>query len=89
MDQDLIVRIGVGVVAFVFADLLFVEIRRAVREAKRAVRRVSAYGDLPIFSLLASADRDVERMLTALAQLPPLVERAEAALAAIRRPFRR
>ncbi len=89
MDQEIVVRIGVAVVAFVLADLLFVEIRRAVREAKRAMRRVSAYGELPIFSLIGSAERDVERMVTALAEIPPLLERAEAALVAIRRPFRR
>ena len=76
--------IGVAIVALVFLDLLFVEVRRIVIEARRIQRRLAAYGDLPIFSLAASAEFDVERMTASLDAVEPLMERGRAAIATIR-----
>lgn len=89
MDGSTIVWVGSAVVALVFFDVLFVEVRRALRETKRILRRVSSYGELPIFSLIASTERDVTRLTTTLEAIPELLLRAEAAIAAIRAPFTR
>jgi hypothetical protein len=87
MDRPGIIWIAVAVAAIVFLDLLFVEVRRAVREAKRIVSRVRAYTELPLFSLIAASEYDVERLTTALETLPELIERARRALVVIRSPF--
>ncbi|MGA2393565.1 MAG: hypothetical protein ABSH03_09475 [Candidatus Lustribacter sp.] len=85
MDRPDLVWIGAIVVALVFFDLLFVELRRILREGKRIASRLAAYADLPVFAQLAASDRDIERILTALDALPPLFARAQAALAVL--PF--
>lgn len=79
------VWIGAIVVALVFLDLLFVELRRIFREAKRIVTRLEAYGDLPIFAALATAERDAERIAAAFEALGPLQERWQLALGELRR----
>jgi hypothetical protein len=89
MDRSGVVWIGVAVAVIVFLDLLFVEVRRCVREAKRLLSRLSAYAELPLFSMLAASENDVTRLTSALETLPLLVERAQRALEVIRRPFAR
>jgi len=83
MDQSTVLGIAAIVATFVFLDVLFVEVRRCVREVQRIVRRLAAYGELPIFSLAASAGGDVDRMVAALARIPTIVRRGEAALTAL------
>lgn len=85
MPGSNVVWIGAIVAALVFLDLLFVELRRIVREAKRLSTRLAAYAELPIFSLVASGERDVERIAAAADAIEPLIERANAALATLRR----
>lgn len=84
MDRPDLVWIGVIVAVLVFLDLLFVELRRIVREGRRLVRRLLAYADSPMFELLASSEYDTERLVRAIEALPPLIERGQAALAALR-----
>jgi hypothetical protein len=84
MDQSTILWIAEIVLAFVFIDVLLVEVRRCVREGKRILRRIAAYGDLPIVSLAATAPGDVQRIAAAFEQFPPLLVRAEAALVALK-----
>jgi hypothetical protein len=87
MDRGAIGWIAAAIVGLVFLDLVFVELRRAVREGTRIVRRLGSYGDLPIVSLLPGAADDAERLARALDAVPLLLARAEAALAVIRNPF--
>ncbi len=77
--------IATAVAALVFLDLLFVELRRSLREAKRIVTRIDAYATLPIFSLCAASERDVARIVSAVDAVAPLVERGQAAFAVLRR----
>jgi len=76
--------IGVILAVLVFLDLLFVELRRAVREAKRIVNRLEAYAELPIVSMLAASERDVDRIVGAIDELTALVERARGAIGVLR-----
>jgi hypothetical protein len=85
MDRSGLVWIGTIVAVLVFLDLLFVELRRVFREGKRLANRLAAYGELPIFDQLATGERDAERIVLALDALAPLAERAQAALAVLRR----
>lgn len=71
--------VGVAIVALVFLDALFVEVRRILREAKRLIRRLEGYAELPIFALLATAEADGERLSRALDAVPDLVDRAQRA----------
>ncbi len=84
MDRTGIMWIGVVVVALIFLDVLFFELRRAVREAKRIVTRLQGYTELPLFSLLPAAGTDIERIGTASAELSLLIERGTLAVATIR-----
>ena len=84
MDSNGMVRIGEIVAVLVFLDLLFVELRRAFREGKRIVRRLEGYGELPIFSLLAASERDVDRIVHAIDAVAPLIDRAQDALGVLR-----
>jgi hypothetical protein len=85
MDRSGLVWIGAILVALVFLDLLFVELRRIFREGKRIVTRLEAYGELPIFAALAGAERDAERIAEAFEALEPLLERWQLALGVLRR----
>jgi hypothetical protein len=84
MDGELVVKVALAVAALVFLDALFVEVRSAAREAKRLVTRLGAYGELPIVSLLAASEHDVERLTVALEAVPPLLERGSRALTVLR-----
>ena len=89
MDGNGVSWIALAVVVIVFLDLLFVELRRCVREAQRIVARLSGYADLPLLSLLATTEHDVTRISLAFETIPVLVERAQAAVGVIRRFGRR
>jgi hypothetical protein len=84
MDRSGMLWIGTIVIVLVFLDLLFVELRRALREAKRIVRRLEGYGELPILGQLATGGRDVERIALAVDAVQPLIERAQRALGVLR-----
>jgi hypothetical protein len=84
MDGELVVKVGLAVAVLIFLDALFVELRSAAREAKRLLTRLGAYADLPIVSLLATTEQDVERLNIALEAIPPLIERGSRALAVLR-----
>jgi hypothetical protein len=86
MDGTVTVWIGIGVVTFVMLDLLFVEIRRAAREAQRLATRVSAYTKLPVIGLVAGAQRDVTRITAAVGAIGTLVARAQLAVTVIKTP---
>jgi hypothetical protein len=79
-----LVWIGIVVAVLIFVDLLFVELRRIYREAKRLVTRIEAYGELPLFAQLEASERDAERLSNALEALGPLVARAGGALTTVR-----
>jgi hypothetical protein len=84
MDRSGIMWIGVAVVVLVFLDLLFVELRRGVREAKRIVLRLQGYTELPLFSLMENAGNDVERIASASDEIASLIERGTLAVTTIR-----
>ena len=86
MNQFAIGWIALAIALVVFLDLLFVEVRRAVREAKRIVTRISAYADLPVLAQAARVGTDVDRIAFAADRIAPLLERGRAAIAAIREP---
>jgi hypothetical protein len=88
VDQDAIGWVALAIAAFVYFDLLFVELRRIAREGLRIVKRVTAYGELPVIAQAGRAGDDVARLTLALERLTPLLDRAQTALAAIRNPGR-
>lgn len=79
MDQSTMTRVALVIVALVFLDALFVELRSIVREAKRIVARLDGYASLPIVALLEKSEGDVERITRALDAIPALLERADQA----------
>jgi hypothetical protein len=89
MSSTGVTWVAVAVAVIVFLDVLFVELRRCVREASRIVTRLNAYADLPLFSLLAATGDDIDRLNAALEAIPALLERGQAAIAMIRMPFAR
>ena len=84
MDRSALAWVGLAVAALVFLDLLFVELRRVVREAKRIGTRLQAYTELPVLSMIAMAGSDVERISAAAEQVPALIERARRAIGVLR-----
>ena len=86
MNASAIGWIALAIVAVVFLDILFVEVRRSVREAMRIVKRVGAYGDLPVLAQAARTGDDVERISAALEMVPSLLERGRVAVTTIRYP---
>lgn len=84
MDRTAVAWVGVAVAALVFADLLFVEVRRIVRELKRIDTRLKGYSELPILSLAATAEMDVARITAAADQMPLLIARGQLAIAQLR-----
>jgi hypothetical protein len=87
MDRSAVLWVGLVVAALVFLDLLFVELRRIFREAKRIVARLQGYTELPVFSLAAAAANDVERIDAAAVAIPILIARAQGAIAVLRSYF--
>ena len=84
MDPSTLFWIGAAVAALVFLDLLFVEVRRAVREGRRVMQRLEGYAELPIVSMLATSEGDVERIVRAVDAIAPLLERGARAVALLR-----
>ena len=87
MDRTAVAWVGVAVAALVFADLLFVEIRRIVRELKRIDKRLKGYSELPILSLAAAASSDVDRITAAADEVAVLIARGQLAIAQLRSYF--
>jgi len=58
---------------------------RAAREVRRIKQRVDAYAELPLVASLQRAGQDAERIQLAIAGIDPLLTRAQAAVATIRR----
>ena len=85
MDRSGLLWIGLTVAGLIFLDLLFVEVRRIVREGKRIASRLAAYAELPLFTQLAASERDLDRIARAIDALALLLERAQAAFAVMRR----
>jgi len=85
MNPPTIGWIALAVAAFVYLDLLFVELRRMGREGKRIVTRLIAYADLPVIAQATRAGEDAERLGRALEEVSPLLERGSRAIATIRR----
>lgn len=73
--------LGIVVAVAIIAGVFLV---RAAREVLRLKRRLTAYADLPIVAAVKQAEIDAARLETTLAQMEPLIVRAEAALAALR-----
>ena len=64
------------------------QILRALREVKRLGTRIAAFEDLPVMAAIRKAEVDLGRLEHALEQVEPLLARAAAAIAIIRRgPF--
>jgi hypothetical protein len=84
VDRSVLIWIGAIAAALIFLDLLFNELRKIFRQGKRIASRLAAYAELPIFASIDKSDRDIERIVNALDALPPLFERAQAALAVLR-----
>jgi hypothetical protein len=61
------------------------QLARALRELNRLKARVAGYGELPVFKAVARAEADAQRLEGAVADVAPLIARAQAALAVIRR----
>jgi hypothetical protein len=61
------------------------QVVRALREFKRVQTRVAGFADLPVMKALANVEADVRRIERAGDGIAPLVDRAHAALAVIRR----
>lgn len=83
MDETTVFWIGGAVAVFVFVDVLIVEMRRCVREARRIGSRVAAYADLPIVTVASEAQHDLTRLLRAFEAMAALLDRARVALAAL------
>ena len=58
---------------------------RALRELNRVKARTAGYGELPVMRALAHVELDVRRIEGAAAEIAPLLERVQVALAIIRR----
>ena len=65
--------------------LIGMQVARAIRELTRLKDRVSAYAELPLFKALERAEADAGRLERAIGNVAPLLERAETAVATIRR----
>jgi hypothetical protein len=84
MDRSALIWVGAAVALLVFLDILFIETRRMIREGTRIFKRVRAYGELPILSMLATANRDFDRLARASEDIPALIGRGQRAVATLR-----
>jgi hypothetical protein len=62
-----------------------VQVARALRELNRVKARVAGYGDLPVMKALARVESDMQRLQGAGDNVAPYIERAQTAIAVIRR----
>lgn len=88
MSASAIVWLVIVVAWIVVLALVGAQALRALREAKRLQRRVGAYADLPVLAAVKRAAENAQRLERSAAEAEPLLERAQAAIAVIRRgPF--
>jgi hypothetical protein len=73
------------VALIVVLGLAGVQAARALRELNRLKERAASYEDLPVLKALANAEARIQRLQDVADEAAPLVERAQAALAVIRR----
>lgn len=85
MSANAIVWWATLVAVIVVLALAGAQVARALREFNRAKARVAAYGDLPVMKALENVDTDMQRIDGATGSVGALVERAQTALAVIRR----
>jgi hypothetical protein len=69
----------------VILTLAGLALARAAADAKRAVARVSAYSDLPLFAAIRKAQGDLARLEAASREADRLAFRAAVAIESIRR----
>jgi hypothetical protein len=69
----------------VLLALAVAQLVRALRELKRLLGRVEAFAAHPVVAALEKGEADLRRLEAALAQLEPLLDRALAAVAIIRK----
>ena len=75
-------------IAAVFLVLGLLQLGAALRALGRLGDRVEGYGDLPVLHAAAQAEADVARIGAAAERIEPLLARAAAAIAIIRKgPF--
>jgi len=85
MSANAIVSWAFVVAVVVVLALAGAQAMRALREVNRLKTRVAAYAELPLFAALERAETDAQRLGTAVEAVAPLLARAEAAVAIIRR----
>lgn len=85
MTPHALVWWAVLIALIVVLALTGAQVARAVRELKRLNARVDGFADLPVLKAVARAEDDVRRIEASVAGVAPLVERAKAAVATIRR----
>ena len=73
------------VAVVVVLALAAAQLARALRELNRLKARVAGYSELPVVKALERAEGDAQRLEVALEHVAPLIARAQAALAIIRR----
>ena len=85
MSANAIVSWAFVVAVVVVLAMAGAQAMRALRELKRAKARVDAYSELPVLAALERAETDAQRLEGAVEAITPLLARAEAAVAIIRR----
>lgn len=85
MSANALVWWAALVAVIVALALAAAQAARALRELNRAKARVAGYGQLPVMKALENVEADVQRLQSTGDSVAPLVERAEAAIAVIRR----
>lgn len=85
MSAAAIVWLIIAIAVIVVLVLAAVQALRAVREAQRLKQRVEAYANLPLFGALSTFERDAARLNVTMKSAEPLIERAQVAIAVIRR----
>lgn len=85
MSANAIVWWASLLVVVVVLALAGTRLARALRELNRVKARVAGYEELPIFKSLERAETDAQRLTGAIEQIEPLIARAQAALAIIKR----
>ena len=85
MSANAIVWWATLVAVIAVLALAGVQAARALREVNRLKSRVAGYAELPVVKALEHVEADMRRLEGAVGGVAPLVERAEAAIAVIRR----
>lgn len=85
MSANAIVWWATLVAMVVVLGLAGAQALHALRELKRVKTRVAGYGELPVVKALQNAEGHVQRIESAVSGVAALVERADAAIAVIRR----